>query len=100
MSNGFFRLYDSPEQYDEVHNKYFVLTTQEMRDVSAPKSRLYLSVADMDLFQDALELLVAEGIGHGRKVNKRRVMQMGYALEELKHKLQKRIDAAEKKSNG
>jgi hypothetical protein len=97
MGNTFFDMHSSHEQYDEIHQKYLRLTSEEIRAVSVSKSRVYLSVADMDFIQDALQIMIqtAEEIGGLNETDQRRAMQMGYGLEKIKHKLQKRINTVE-----
>lgn len=97
MTNTFFEMYQSPEQYDEIYDKWKVLTKDEQKAlVEAPKARLYVSVEDIDLIQDALQcMLQNEYAKTGGKSKEspehRRVMQLGYALEEVKDKLKRRI---------
>ncbi|MFE1145220.1 hypothetical protein [Streptomyces rochei] len=101
MANTFFEL--TPENYDEVHEKWLRLSTEEIRMVSAGKSRIFVSVTDMDFIQDMLELVhkAAGGkaeIGKLHPNDERRLMQMGYALEQVKQKLIKDIEKGKKKS--
>jgi DNA-directed RNA polymerase specialized sigma subunit len=100
MANEFFEV-NSPEEEEEVYQKYLKLTPEEVRRVSSRKSRLYLSVEDMDLIQDGFQTLieVVESVG-GDVANKRRVMQMGYALEDIKQKLKRRIEREDKRNGG
>jgi hypothetical protein len=100
MSNTFFEI--TPENHNEVFNKWRDLTDDEMRIVSAPtsKSRIYVSVADIEQIQNAFEITLqtAENLVGGlNKQDERRIMQMGYALEEIKQKLIKDIASGKKK---
>lgn len=97
MSNTFFEI-DSPEKHDEVYNKWLKVTPQEQKALNVPKSRIYVSVADIDTLQDALQVMIeAESRLSGLPpTNERKLRQMGYALEEIKNKLKKRVA----KSNG
>lgn len=100
MANTFFEL--TPENYDEVHEKWLNLSTEELRMVSVGKSRIYVSVDDIELIQDAFQVMlqVAKHINEEglEETNKRRIMQMGYALEQIKHRLIKDIENGRKKS--
>jgi hypothetical protein len=92
MPNTFFEL--TPENYDEVFNKWRIFTDDEIRAASAAKSRIYVSVADIEQIQNAFEITLqtAENLVGGlNKDDERRIMQMGYALQEIKEKLIKRI---------
>lgn len=101
VSNSFFSLYDSPEQYDEAYDKWMRLTLQEQAALIVPKSRIYVSVADIERIQNAFEIVLQTAdrlVGGLNKQDERRIMQMGYALEEIKHKLQKRIAKSDVKN--
>lgn len=96
MANNFFKI--TPENINEAFDKWRTLTPDEIKTVSAAKSRIYVSVADIDLIQDAFESSVANGFLNEH--DKRRVMQMGYALEEIKDKLISDIEKGKKKNAG
>lgn len=93
MSNKFFKL--TSKNYNEIFDKWQQLTDDE---ISAAKSRIYVSVADIDLIQDAFQMLHEESEGL-KDYDTRQVMQMGYALEEIKQKLIKRIALEERLKN-
>jgi hypothetical protein len=88
MSNEYFKT-NTLEEYNEAFEKWRVLTDNELCEISVKKSRIFVSVADMDLILDAFESAVANGLTNSQET--RRIMQMGYALEEIKEKLKKRI---------
>lgn len=91
MGNTFFEMHQSPEQYDEVYDKWLRLSREEQEALNVPKSRIYVSVEDIETLQDGLQEIIDSAVEYGRNVpNERRLMQMGYVLEEIKHKLKKR----------
>lgn len=92
MSNKFFKL--TYKNYNEIFDKWQQLTDDE---ISAAKSRIYVSVADIDLIQDAFQYAVQNAGLHPEPHG--RYMQLGYALEEIKQKLIKRIALEERLKN-
>lgn len=97
MSNTFFEI--TPENHDEVFDKWRNLTDEELRATSAAKSRIYVSVADIEQIQNAFEITLqtAENLVGGlNKQDERRIMQMGYALEEIKQELIRDIEKGKK----
>lgn len=101
MANNFFEI--TPENIDEVFDKWRTLTPDEIRIVSAGKSRIYVSVADIEQIQNAFQITLqtAENlVGSLHKDDKRRIMQMGYALEDIKQKLISDIEKGKKKDAG
>lgn len=96
MGNTFFEMHQSPEQYDEVYEKWLKVTPAEQKNLNPPKSRIYVSVEDIETIQDALETMIlmhdpSSGIHTG--ANERKLRQMGYGLEEIKQKLIKRTQS-------
>jgi hypothetical protein len=101
MANEFFKI--TPENHAEVFDKWLTLTPDEIKAVSAAKSRIYVSVADIEQIQNAFEitLQIAENLVDGlNKNDERRIMQMGYALEDIKQKLIRDIEKGKKKNAG
>jgi hypothetical protein len=95
MANRFFSM-DSLEEYEKAFNKWLVLSSEEMKDTRyAPKARIFVSVEEIEIIQDAFRVMIqtVENLGFdGLEENQeRKVMRMGYALEEVKTKLQRRI---------
>jgi hypothetical protein len=91
--NNFFEI--TPENHDEVFDKWQRLTKEEKFAVSTSKSRIYVSVDDITFIQDMFEMVATAAgtetrIGKLHKNDERRLMQMGYALEEVKRKLIKK----------
>lgn len=91
MSNDFFKI-NSPEEFDEVQEKWRNLSSTELRTISVSKSRIYVSVADMDMLLEGLESIIELKYGQISEGQKRRIMQMGYSLQEIKERLIKRIE--------
>lgn len=89
MTNTFFAS-DGPEEYDELYFKWMVLTPDELGEQNVHKVQCYLDLQTIDDIQDALELTITEGKGHGAEFSERRLMQLGIGLEELKDKLKKK----------
>lgn len=90
---------NSPEEWQESYDKWRVLSREEQESLNVPKSRVYLSVQDMDTILGAFEGLITQGGPEFNAFDYRRVMQMGYSLQEIKEKLQARIER-EKKQDG
>lgn len=97
MANTFFEL--TPENSDEVHEKWFNISDEEVRKVSADKTRIYVSVDDIEQIQNSFEITLqtAENLVGGLdKQDERRIMQMGYSLEKIKQRLIKSIGTKQK----
>jgi len=91
---------DSPEKYNEVHDKWLRLTSKEVAEKVTPKTQAYLDLDTINLIQDALQVMVqtAEQVHPDglAGADKRKVMQLGYSLEEMKHKLSRKIQRGER----
>lgn len=91
MANEYFDLYSSPERYDEIYEKYLRISFVESKRLAeVKKTRIYLSVEEIDLIQDALQVMLQNVTDGMEEYSEHRVMQMGYSLEEVKHKLKRR----------
>jgi hypothetical protein len=89
MANEYFKI-DSPETYNEVYDTWMRVTAKESQGLNVPKKRLFVSLETIDIFQDGLQSLVENNNLSAAK--KRKIMQLGYSLEEIKLKLKKAKD--------
>ena len=92
MANNYFEI-SGPEEYNEVYEKWMTPTPEELKKLSVPKARLFASVEEIEILQNGLKAIIEWSTEYGVKLtNERKLMQMGYGLEEIKTKLKKRGD--------
>lgn len=97
MGNTFFEMHSSPEKYNQIYDDYMRLSAAELRVLNVPKSRIYVSILDIEIIQNCLQYAL-ENDKQLDSPSKRRMLQKGYALEEIKQKLAKRV--TKESSNG
>ncbi|MFE1915003.1 hypothetical protein [Streptomyces anandii] len=91
MPNTFFEL--TPENYDEVYEKWMRVTPKEQAALNTTKVRVFLDEETIEILQNALEITLQTAdnlVGALNEHEKRRIMQLGYGLEEQKERLRRK----------
>jgi hypothetical protein len=84
----------TPENHNEVFDKWRKISPEEAEDSEAtPRFRIFISVEDIEQIQNAFEITLqtAENLVGGlHKDDLRKIMQLGYGLEEVKQSIIKK----------